>query len=420
MNKKRLLLASLTLWATSSAYVSQDTWKKAQHEGLLPEDQRKKLDTFFHKHPDVTLLFTQEKYVVPAAWHGTLDPETVEKTGWKHTRRGGFEYRTTPNTQFPDTFDATQQLWADRPLIEFFEVTPEQEKERRKNRAKIYGLIDEVLKPLHLKNETEQGGNIVVSLTPYDIPYVVHGTWRAWTTYPQVASRYFTGRGVQQKLRDQGFQKIKVPNQYLYHVPGRLNELTDSNWLVVSDALSNQLSLSDMRKAFIRMNIIYLMVDTRSEVKVSQEQMQQILDEIRTEGKDDSCLGVCFKTLTDIQYNALTKDEIEDACSCIREMHQFLRAEQGFLWKPLVQWDTDVVNDAGDPCINETSIALVRNDDGTHTIYLTDFEMPSIAGPKVDEERCMKFTGEADGLLTFAKYLQGDVLQSWDFLTTVE
>ena len=256
MNKKRLLLASLTMWAASSAYVSENTWKRAQQEGLLPEDQRKKLDTFFHQHADAAALFTQEKYVVPAAWHGTLDPETVEKTGWRHTRRGGFEYRTTPNTQFPDTFDARTQLWADRPLIEFFEVTPEQEKERRKSRAKIYGLIDEVLKPLNLKNETERGGNIVVSLALYDIPYVVYGTWRAWTTYPQVASRYFTGRGIQKHLNDQNFQKIKVPNQYLYHVPGRLNELTDSNWLVVSDALQNQLSLSDMRKAFIRMTIL--------------------------------------------------------------------------------------------------------------------------------------------------------------------
>ena len=420
MNKKRLLLASLTMWAASSAYVSENTWKRAQQEGLLPEDQRKKLDTFFHQHADAAALFTQEKYVVPAAWHGTLDPETVEKTGWRHTRRGGFEYRTTPNTQFPDTFDARTQLWADRPLIEFFEVTPEQEKERRKSRAKIYGLIDEVLKPLNLKNETERGGNIVVSLALYDIPYVVYGTWRAWTTYPQVASRYFTGRGIQKHLNDQNFQKIKVPNQYLYHVPGRLNELTDSNWLVVSDALQNQLSLSDMRKAFIRMNIIYLMIDTRSEVKVSQEQMQQILDEIIVEGKENSCLGVCYRTLQDIKANTVTELEIEDACSCIREMHQFLRPEQGFLWKPLVQWDADVVTAAGDPCINETSIALVRHDDGTHTIYLTDFEMPSIAGPKVDEERCMKFTGEADGLLTFAKYLQGDVLESWDFLTTVE
>jgi hypothetical protein len=422
MNKKRLLLAGisfLTVWVTTVAYVSEDTWRKAQHEGLLPEVQRQKLDTFFHEHADVAALFTQEKYTVPAAWHGTLDPKSAEKGGWRQTRKGGFEYRTTPNTQFPGTFDATQQLWVDRPLIEFFEVTPEQEKERRKNRAKIYDFIQDVLVPLNLKNETEWGGNIIVSLTPYDIPYVVHGTWRAWTTYPQVASRYFTARGVQKRLHDQNFQKIQVPNHYLYHVPGRLHDLTDSNWLVVSDALRNQLSVSEMRKAFIRMNIIYLLVDTESSVKVTEEQMKTILDEIGTTNPD-SCLGVCYQTICDLQDHAVSEQEKEDACACIREMHRFLHPEEGFLWKPLVQWDKDVVNDAGDPTIKETAIALVRNDDGTHTIYLTDFEMPSIAGPKVDEERCMKFTGEADGLLTFAKYLQGDVLESWDFLTTVE
>jgi len=46
--------------------------------------------------------------------------------------------------------------------------------------------------------------------------------------------------------------------------------------------------------------------------------------------------------------------------------------------------------------------------------------MPSIGDPKVDEEHCIKFTGESDRLLIFAKCLQGDVLESWDFLTTVK
>jgi|GEM_PF-4670590 len=418
MNIKQVMILCLSVWGTASPYVTKETWKRAQAEGQLPEAVRTQFDEFFTAHPDFSNLFTQEKYVGPAAWHGVLDAQTAEKNGWVKTEDGYYKYCTAPNTHFPSTFNADTQLWMERPTVTFFEETEEEARERIKQRAEIYDTIDAVLNPLALKNQTERGGNIVVSLEPQGLDYVVWGTWRAWTTYPQLASRYFTARGVQQYLADNDFKKITVPNQYLYHVPGTSDDLTDSNWLVVSEAIKNQFSPTEMRKALVRMNMIYALLDPQSGVTATPEQVEKMLAEYPALSHEDSCQGVCYRTLQDIQNNTISADEIDDACACIREMHHFLRPENSYLWKPLVQWSNDVVDAAGEPVLREANIALAQNADGTHTIYLIDFEMPSIAGPTTDEQRCMEFTGELDGLLSFAKYLQKDLLESWEFLTT--
>jgi hypothetical protein len=346
--KKKLALVPFLIGMSVFSYLEKTEWETIKKEGQVTSDVQAKLDELMGKNPNLKRCFVDKnmKFVTPISGPSP-DPSNEEfmermgKQGYRVSESDPnfFEYRTTPNHNFPGTYDPTVHAsFDDCPLTKTINYSTTSQV--REKVAHYCGEARQVLEQrqafleaAELRNLSHSGNITVVLDEP---PCVLKGTSRDWTTpaKPRAVERYVNAHLWQKYFYERGFAHLRTPETRLYHFGGQSEELSDCNWAAVEQRIMNPLS------------------------------WQEILEEA---GKPR---GVREKVF----------DELETLLD---------PAEKNPVWNSLV--NTKRAADGSIVEVTKLDILFVREKDGL-CAYFPDAEGPSLAGAFVDEQRSKEFS----------------------------
>ncbi len=336
--KKWLLLLPFICASTVSAYLTHEEVSFLKRAFRIPAAQKAKLDAFFEANPAIKAIFTAPKIARPVNGAGPehWQPGGIAQGYWKDaTDSEILWFRTTPNHNFPGSFDPEKHVWDTRQPVASMNLDSAEKVAHFKT---LNGFVDAQAAVGHINSILAQAGlvnqarsNLIVRLDDH----MLCSTWRAWTTYPQVFSRIINKMHWEQYLQDMGLTHLSCPEMYFYHIPGQPEDFNEENWIVIARFVE---SVSD--EEFIE--------------QFGQVPPPPFVEEVRQ---------FCFP---------------QPGTPCWKELVEFREAPDGTL------------------TITDKRILVVKDEFGYRAVLINP-EMPSIAGAKNDEERSMKVTTRQDG-----------------------
>lgn len=346
--KKRLILVSLLVVSTASSYLEKAEWEQIKKEGQVSSDVQTKLDELLGKNPALKRCFVDKKMKFTTPINGPSPDSTNQEFMERMAKQGYrvceedptfFEYQTTPNHNFPGTYDPEiHTLFDECPLTKTINyATAPQAREKVapyiKEPRRVLEEREEILKAAGLRNLSHSGNITVVLNEP---PCVLKGTSRNWTTpaQPRAVDRYVNAYLWQKYFYERGFVHLRTPATRLYHFSEQSDELSDCNWAVVEQRITEPLS------------------------------WQEILEEAHKPR----------------EIRAKVFDELEE----------FLDPkEKNPVWNSLV--DAKRADDGSIKEVTKLDILFVK-ENGELCAYFPDVEGPSLAGAYVDEQRGSEFS----------------------------
>ena len=345
--KKWLWVVPFVYASVIFGYLTDKEVIKLKMDYLLPVKETHQLNQFFRLNPKVKKIFTQTAGTLngpiwgpgPDADQATLD--IVFKQGWEQDPENPhfLRYRTTPNHNFPDTFDPQKHAWKDRPMTRtrnldeagFEKVMGVQAfKEERQKRLETIDYVNKTLADVGLKNLANPRkepiyGNLVIQVGDL----ILATALRAWTTYPQVFSRLVNKIQYQRLMCEKGYTHLGCPEMYLYHIEGQPDDFTEQNWIIVSRFVKDVISDAELVEVFAQ----------------------------------------------------------EPPHAAVKELIEFCEPDTP-VWKELIAFE-----DTPDgPRVIDKRVLFTKTANGDYTAEIINTEMPSVGGAYADEDRCVRLT----------------------------
>ena len=245
---------------TTLPYLEKAEWEQMKAEGQVSPDVQKKLDELLGKHPDVKRCFVDKKMKFVAPINGpSPDPsneafmERMAGQGYRVCAEDPnfFEYQTTPNHNFPGTYDSEVHAPFDEsPLTKTINY---QTTVNVRGKVAPY-VVDaqRVMQERHALLEAagltnlSHSGNITLVLE--EPPCVLKGASRNWPTpaKPRAIERYVLAHLVQNYFYERGFAHLRTPETKLYHFSEQPDGLSDCNWAAVEQRIIDPLSWQEI------------------------------------------------------------------------------------------------------------------------------------------------------------------------------
>lgn len=370
MIKKWLWAVSFAYASVAFGYLTHEEVERLKYEYRLPVQETHQLNQFFRLHPEIKKIFTQTAGTLngpiwgpgPDSDQATLD--AVFKQGWEQDPENPhfLRYRTTPNHNFPGTFDPKKHAWQERSMTRTRNLdgeglakamtAPAYAAERQK-RAEIVNYVNATLENIGLKN-LASSANLVIQVDDL----IITSALRAWTTYPQVFSRLVNKIQYQRIMCEKGYKHLGCPEMYLYHIEGQPDDFDEKNWIVVSRFVQDVISDIELVEVFAQ----------------------------------------------------------EPPHPMVAELIEFCDPETP-VWKELIAFE-----DTPDgPRVIDKRVLVTKTVDGEYVAHLINPEMPSVAGAGADEDRSVRlttdttkptlynFTTASDNLTAFRKAAKKEV-----------
>ncbi len=292
---------------TMLPYLEKAEWEQIKAEGQVSADVQEKLDALLGKHPEVKRCFVDKKMKIVTPIDGPSpdfsNPELMERMAQQGYRvcaddPNFFEYQTTPNHNFPGTYDpALHTPFDECPLTKTinYRTTVNVREKVAPYYVEPQRVMEErhaLLKAAGLKNLSHSGNITLVLDEP---PCILKGTSRDWTTpaKPRAVERYVNAHLWQKYFYERGFTHLRTPETKLYRFPGQPDGLSDCNWGAVEQRITDPLSWQEIAEEATKSREMRAKVFDELEMLLDPAEKNQFWDslvDIRLSG--DGSVGV--------------------------------------------------------------------------------------------------------------------------------